>query len=155
MMEDYLLNLRKEVGNRPLVVAGVSIIVLKKREILLIKRSDNGLWGLSAGSIELNEDPKNAICRELVEETGLITKKIDLRLLNVFGGKDFLYTYPNGDVCSFVISSFLTECFTGTILKQTDESTDCRFFSLTSLPTNILKHEKLIIYDFKKILLVK
>ncbi len=31
MMEDYLLNLRKEVGNRPLVVAGVSIIVLKKK----------------------------------------------------------------------------------------------------------------------------
>ena len=59
-----------------------------------------------------------------------------------------------GDICSFVISSFLTECFTGTILKQTDESTDCRFF-LTSLPTNILKYEKLIIDDFKKILLVK
>lgn len=36
MMEDYLLNLRKEVGNRPLVVAGVSIIVLKKEKFYLL-----------------------------------------------------------------------------------------------------------------------
>lgn len=59
-----------------------------------------------------------------------------------------------GDICSFVISSFLTECFTGTILKQT-EKVQIVVFSLISLPTNILKHEKLIIDDFKKILLVK
>ncbi|MGY3704910.1 NUDIX hydrolase [Vagococcus martis] len=147
-MKDYLLELRKEVGNRPLVVAGVLGLLIENNELLLIKRSDNGLWGLPAGSIELYESPYTAMCRELFEETGLKTKESDLELLNVFGGKTQTYTYPNGDVCSFVSISFYIKAYSQHIVKVTSETKDCRFFSLKELPSDIARHEMEIINDF-------
>lgn len=147
-MADYLLDLRKEVGSRPLVVAGACGIVLKDQQMLFIQRSDNGFWGLPAGSVEINEDPKTTTCRELLEETGLVAEEKDLTLLNVFGGADFFYTYPNGDACSFVTSSYLIEKFSGEILTETDESTDCCFFPLDQLPKEVALHEMRMIEDF-------
>lgn len=147
-MRDYLLSLRKEVGNRPLIVAGVVGLLIENDKLLLIKRNDNGLWGMPAGSIELYESPQTAICRELFEETGLKTLESDVQLLNVFGGSDFSYTYPNGDQCSFVSISFLIEKVTGDILKKTSETIDCRFFSFDELPKNIAHHEMLVIENY-------
>ena len=85
-MQDYLLNLRKEVGNRPLIVSGVVGLIIENNGILLINRKDNDMWGLPAGSIELYESPQTAICREIFEETGLKVLETDIQLLNVFGG---------------------------------------------------------------------
>ena len=149
-MKDYLLELRKDVGNRPLVVAGVLGLLIERHELLLIKRSDNGLWGLPAGSIELYESPHKAVCRELFEETGLKTLEKDVELLNVFGGEDHVFTYPNGDICSFVSMSFLIKSYTGSIIKHTNETIDCQFVPLDNLPENMANHEKLIINDYIK-----
>ncbi|MGX4686101.1 NUDIX domain-containing protein [Vagococcus sp. JNUCC 83] len=147
-MTDYLLNLRKQVGNRPLVVAGVLGVVTNEGNILLVKRADNGFWGLPAGSIELYESPYKAMCRELFEETGLKTTEKDIELLNVFGGKTHTYTYPNGDICSFVSIGFFIKSYTGNIIKITNETNDCRFFSLKYLPNNIACHEMEIIKEY-------
>lgn len=147
-MEGYLLNLRQQVGKRPLVVAGVVGLVVESGNILLVRRNDNDLWGLPAGSIELYESPHTAICRELYEETGLRALETDIKLINVFGGDNFSYTYPNGDECSFVSISFLIKNFAGTIVTKTDETNDCRFFPLDKLPDSIVKHELIQINDF-------
>lgn len=42
-----------------------------EREILLMKRSDNGLWGLPGGYLEPGESVVAAARREVVEETGV------------------------------------------------------------------------------------
>lgn len=151
-MPNYLLDLREIVGSRPLVVAGVAGIVVKEARILLIKRNDNGLWGMPAGSVELYESPQEAICRELQEETGLKTTISEVKLLNVFGGESFTYTYPNGDCCSNVTTSFLITQFSGELLKRTEESEDCRFFAMDQLPRNIVHHEKIMIDDYIQML---
>ena len=39
-------------------------------EILLMRRSDNGLWGLPGGYVELGESVAQAAAREVQEETG-------------------------------------------------------------------------------------
>ena len=48
----------------------VSAMVWRGREILLMRRSDNGYWGLPGGFVELGECVADAARREVVEETG-------------------------------------------------------------------------------------
>lgn len=40
------------------------------REILLMRRSDNGLWGLPGGYVDAGESVAQAVAREVLEETG-------------------------------------------------------------------------------------
>jgi ADP-ribose pyrophosphatase YjhB (NUDIX family) len=50
------MDLRKEVGNRPLNMVGACVILLNKnQEILLQLRKDNNCWGLAGGSLEMGE----------------------------------------------------------------------------------------------------
>lgn len=52
----YILELRKQVGHRPLIMTCAGVLLLnEKRELLLQKRVDNGLWGYPGGSMELGE----------------------------------------------------------------------------------------------------
>lgn len=149
MEKSYLKSLREKVGSTPLVVAGVSTVIVNEDNcVLFVSRKDNGLWGLPAGSIELKESPKTAAIREVKEETGLTVDPSDLELVNVFGGGDFFYTYPNGDQCSFVVSLFSCTIFSGSIVRLTNETKECTFFNSEELPTNIADHELLMLRDY-------
>ena len=48
----------------------VSAMVWRRDEILLMRRSDNGFWGLPGGFVEVGESVSDAARREVVEETG-------------------------------------------------------------------------------------
>ena len=48
----------------------VSAMVWREHEILLMRRSDNGYWGLPGGFVELGESVTEAVRREVAEETG-------------------------------------------------------------------------------------
>ena len=48
----------------------VSAVVWRDHDILLMRRSDNGLWGLPGGFVELGESVAEAARREVQEETG-------------------------------------------------------------------------------------
>ena len=105
-MSDYIMDLRKIVGHRPLLQVGASVIVEDEdNRILLQLRRDNYCWGYPGGSVELDEEVENAARRELFEETGLIAH--DLELFGVFSGKDLHYIYPNGDEVSNIDIVFL------------------------------------------------
>lgn len=87
-MSDYIMDLRKIVGHRPLLQVGASVIVEdEKGRILLQKRSDNHYWGYAGGSIELDENVEDAAKRELFEETGLTAERLEL--FGIFSGKDW------------------------------------------------------------------
>lgn len=78
-MSEYILDLRKTVGHRPLLQVGASVIVVDSEgRILLQKRRDNGLWGYAGGSVELDEEVEKAAMRELFEETGLFADELEL-----------------------------------------------------------------------------
>lgn len=55
-------------------VVGAMAILFRDEKILMIRRSkepDAGRWSFPAGKIETGETICEAVCRELVEETGL------------------------------------------------------------------------------------
>jgi ADP-ribose pyrophosphatase YjhB (NUDIX family) len=65
---------------RPLV--GVGAIILKRDRILMAQRGKEplkGWWSLPGGALEIGESLKDAVCREVREETGL-----EIRPLGVF-----------------------------------------------------------------------
>ena len=135
-MSDYIMDLRKIVGHRPLLQVGASVIVEDEdNRILLQLRRDNHCWGYPGGSVELDEEVENAAKRELFEETGLIAH--DLELFGVFSGKDLHYIYPNGDEVSNIDIVFLCKHYSGTLTPQKDEVDDLQFFSIETIPDNI------------------
>jgi len=129
----YLSDLRKFVGNRPLLTSGATILVFNEdKELLLNLRSDTNTWGIPGGSMELGETIEETAARELFEETGLKAKYYEL--LTVLSGKDFYFKYPNGDELYSVIPLFLAKDVTGDLHINDDESNELKYFNLDNLP---------------------
>ncbi|ARK30043.1 Diadenosine hexaphosphate hydrolase [Halalkalibacter krulwichiae] len=89
--------------------AGVAVVILnEKKQVLLQKRSDVGLWGIPSGHIEIGETVSEAAIREVKEETNL-----DIRikkLIGVYSDPDSqVFAYPNGKVVHFITTCFLAE----------------------------------------------
>ena len=92
----YILELRKVLGSRPVIMAGAGAIIINERnEILLGRRTDNGFWDYPAGSMELGESFEQCARREVWEETGLLCGRLELFM--ELSGEDSFYEYPNGD----------------------------------------------------------
>ena len=137
-MSNYIMDLRKIVGHRPLLQVGASVIVEDTGgRILLQLRSDNHCWGYSGGSVELDENVEEAAKRELFEETGLIAHK--LKLFGVFSGKETHYVYPNGDEVSNIDIVYLCNDYSGELRCQAGEVDQLRFFEIDQIPNNISK----------------
>ena len=80
---DYISKIRQYVGHMPIMATAVlGIIYDKKRGILFEKRSDNGMWCVPGGAIELGETLEQALKREVKEETGITLDPDRLNFLN-------------------------------------------------------------------------
>lgn len=147
--ENYIAEMRKDVGHAPLMVISCGIIIENsKGEILLQKRRDNGLWALIGGSMEIGEKFIETVKREAFEEAGIEIK--ELTLFGIYSGEDRIITYPNGDICCGTGIIFKTTAYSGEIQNNTEEALEHRFFDKTTLPDNINKYDKQIIIDWTK-----
>lgn len=138
----YISELRKYIGNNPLISAGATVAVIKDKQILLNLRSDTKTWGIPGGSLEIGETLEETAKRELKEETNLDCD--NFTLLNAFSGNDFYFKYPNGDELYSVIALYLADDFNGSLKITDDESIDLSFFSKSELP-NLESRANLII----------
>ena len=68
---DYIHTLRPLIGHRKIILNAATVIILQNDKILLQRRTDNCMWGLIGGLLEMNETYKDAALREVREETGL------------------------------------------------------------------------------------
>lgn len=74
--------MRREYPDAP--IAGVGAVILRKVQetglaVLLIRRGQEplkGEWSLPGGAVELGETLEQAICREVLEETGLVVETV-------------------------------------------------------------------------------
>ncbi|MCE5343947.1 MAG: NUDIX domain-containing protein [Eubacteriales bacterium] len=132
-MGEYIRDMRRLVGNIPLMQCGASVIVENERgEVLLELRADTRDWAYVGGAVELYERVEDAAARELAEETGLIAE--ELTMLGVFSGEQMRYTYPNGDQVSNVEILFLCRKYHGELTPEESEVECLRFFPPEALP---------------------
>ncbi len=146
-MSNYILDLRKTVGRRPLLQVGASVIIEDAEgRILLQLRSDCHMWGYAGGSVELDEIVEETAKRELFEETGLCAE--ELFLLGIYSGKSMHYTYPNGDEVSNVDVVYLCRKYSGSFCVQAGEVERLQFFSFDELPSEIFPPNRDAIRDW-------
>ena len=131
----YILELRRTLGSRPIIMAGAGVILLNdKNEMLLGRRTDNGYWDYPAGSMELGESFEECARREVLEETGLACGKLEF--LMDMSGEDSYYEYPNGDKVYLAGILYICRDFTGEMKVQEEEAYEQRFFPVDKLPEN-------------------
>lgn len=143
----YIMDLRKLVGSRPLIMSGACVIVIDKdNRILLQLRKDNNCWGLAGGSLEMGESLEEVAKRELFEETGLIANKLEL--FNVYSGEKFYYKYPHGDEVYNVVTAYICDDYEGVLRREKSEVRELKFFHLNDLPSNISPPDYPIINEY-------
>ena len=144
---DYILQLRQYIGHRPILMVGAAILVLdEQNRLLMVKRSDNGCWGLPGGSTEPGEAVEEAARRETWEETKL--KIGEMSLFGVFSGPELYYKYPNGDEVYNVTIMYLSRDCHGEV-ELNDEHTEWRWFPADEIPEDISPPLKPVLEQFK------
>ena len=129
----YIRGLRAHVGSQLLLLPGVAALVHNDEgELLLIRRSDDGQWGLPAGAVDPGETPADAVRREVLEETGLRVRPLEVA--GVFGGDGFRHRYPNGDEAEYMVVVFDCTILGGTAVPADGEAVECRFWPSARIP---------------------
>jgi ADP-ribose pyrophosphatase YjhB (NUDIX family) len=144
---DYILQLRHYIGHRPILMLGAVLLVLdEQNRLLMMKRSDSGLWGIPGGAVELGEVIEAAAKRETFEEVSLEIG--DMSLFGVFSGPELYYKYPNGDEVYNVSIVYLSHDWHGEI-KLNHEHTEWNWFAADDIPEDISPPIKTILDQFK------
>ena len=125
---------------------GVAAVISNGEDrILLQRRSDNGLWGLPGGSVEIGESVRDAIVREVREETGLSVEVV--RLIGVYSDPRIqIVRYPDGNVVHYISTLFACRILAGD-LQTGDETLDLRFFDPADLPDDLVPMHRVRIQD--------
>jgi len=131
-MSPYYCALRARVGTELLLIPAVAAVVRDDQGRVLIQRSQHGVWSLPAGAIEPGESPAQAAAREVYEETGLTVRPE--RVLGVFGGPQYRWTYPNGDRVEGVVTVFECVRVAGALIESNDETAILRWFRIGEIP---------------------
>jgi len=125
----------------------LGIIIDQDKRILLAKRSDIPLWTIPGGDIEENETSKQALIREIQEETGINIKVI--RMVGCHERKDF--EKRGKDNSHFVCQTYLCKPLSRAF-HPNEETAELKYWDIQKLPSNLIHwHKDIILNTFKKI----
>lgn len=127
---EFILRLRTRVGHELLWLPGMTAVVLRGGDVLLVRRSDTGEWTPVTGICDPGEHPADTAVRECLEETGVRCAVEALAWVNVTG----VVEYPNGDRTQFVDHTFRCRWVSGEARVADEESSDVGWFGLDRLP---------------------
>lgn len=140
------------VDNAPkansIVTAASAVVVNKKGEILIHRRTDNNLWSLLGGAMEPGESIAETITREVFEESGLHVHVV--KMIGVYSDPKHIIAYSNGEVRQQFSICFLCAVEAGE-LKISDESKELKFVSINDIKAYHLHDAQFVrIYDYLK-----
>lgn len=137
-MSDYIQKMRTRLGQDKFIHPAARIIVENKnKEVLVVKRADNGQIGLPAGAFEENETIKECIVREVREETGI--EIIDLDVIGISSNPDLeSVEYPNGDKMQYFTIEFYSNHWKGELKDTSDEEVRVAQFMVVEMLEEVL-----------------
>lgn len=119
--------------------------LISNNKILLLERKntwyENGKYLPPGGNVDENEKLETATVRELFEETGIVVKESELKLI-----RNYQSTLQNRNFDSYY---FLATNFTGELQnKEPDRHSNVGWFNLNKLPPNT----SAVVYDTLKLI---
>src|SRR4051794_18090857 len=128
---DFITRLREQVGHGLLWFPGVTAVVLRDGDrVLLVRRADNGQWAPISGIVEPGEHPVACAAREVREETAVEVEVEGLAWVHVTAP----VMYPNGDQAQYLDHTFRCRYIRGQASVADDESTEVAWFPVDHLP---------------------
>ncbi len=145
--ESYVGQLRKLVGNQKVITTAARAVIRDNNgRVLLIRRRDNFLWAMPAGGQELDESITDCLRREVKEECGLGV--ISATPMAIYSHISVVTTH--GDPYHLFLMQFLVDEWVGTLITETDETVDARFFSIDCLPNQMPDHYQEALDDLRR-----
>jgi ADP-ribose pyrophosphatase YjhB (NUDIX family) len=113
-----------------LVPAASAIVVDDAGRILLHRRTDNALWSIPGGAMEIGESIAETVVREVREETGL---EVEFeRLVGIYSNPRHVVEYADGEVRQQFSVCFACRLVGGQVATG-DESSEVGFFTLAEI----------------------
>ena len=141
------------MSDKPKVArVGTGAMILRDGKVLLGKRHDDpekadselhgeGTWTMPGGKLDYQEDPKEGVCREILEETGLSVEHDDVNLISV--------TNEIAPDAHFVTLGFLVDKFQGEPqVLEPDEITKWEWFDLDNLPSPVFPPSQKVVNNY-------
>jgi 8-oxo-dGTP pyrophosphatase MutT (NUDIX family) len=145
----YIQEMRKAVGSRPIILVGAAVLILNREgQLLLMRRSDNGMWGIPGGAMEPGETLEATVRRETSEETSLEIQQLEL--FGVFSGPDLYYQYPNGDEVYNVSVVYLSREVSGSVDLHPSEHVEFAYYDPQNLPEDISPPVRPVLERFRQ-----
>ena len=113
-----------------LVPAASAIVIDDEGRILLHRRSDNDMWALPGGVMELGESLADCAVREVREETGLEVEVVGV--VGIYSDPKHVFAYDDGEVRQEFSICFECRLLNGE-LAISDESKEVRFVERTAI----------------------
>lgn len=79
-----------------LVVAVAVVVRNESGHVLMIERTDNGLWAVPGGAQDIGETTREAAVREVREETGIEVEVTDI--VGIYSDPRHVIAYDDGEV---------------------------------------------------------
>lgn len=131
---DFVLSLREAIGNDLLWLTGVTAVVTRgegaDRELLVVRRSDNGRYTPVTGIVDPGEEPAVAAEREVLEEADVVAVAERLALVQTLPPM----TYENGDRAQYMDLVFACRWVSGDPYPADGENTEAFWAPVSSLP---------------------
>jgi len=127
---DFILTLRRAIGTEPLWLSGVTAVVLREDQLLLVRRADSGEWAPVSGIIDPGEQPADTAVREVLEEAAVHAVPERLALVHVSDP----VVYANGDRAQYLDLVFRLRWTAGEPDPADGENLEAAWFTRDGLP---------------------
>jgi len=126
---DFILELRRFIGTRPLFLTGVTAVIVRGDEVLLGRRSDTGALTPVTGIVDPGEEPADAAVREAAEEAGVVIRAERLAWVHQIPR----ITYANGDQTDYLDLTFRCAWVSGEPRPVDGEMTEVGWYPSSDL----------------------